>query len=151
MSKLLTLLPLVVLLGLAACTTIPSGPSVLVMPGPGKSFDQFRADDAECQQYALSQIGAATANKAAVTSGVESAAVGTAVGALAGAAMGGHQGAGAGAGMGLVAGSAMGANAGQASGHALQRRYDIAYMQCMYAKGDSVPSSPQSTSRRQRW
>src|ERR1035441_9585205 len=101
-----------------------------------------RVDDADCQQYALSQIGGATANNAAITSGVESAAVGTAVGALAGAAMGGHQGAGAGAGVGLLAGSAMGANAGQASGYALQRRYDIAYMQCMYSKGDSVPGSP---------
>ena len=142
MSKLSRLSPLVVLLVLGACTTIPTGPSVMVLPGTGKSFDQFRADDADCQQYALSQIGGATANNAAITSGVESAAVGTAVGALAGAAMGGHQGAGAGAGVGLLAGSAMGANAGQASGYALQRRYDIAYMQCMYSKGDSVPGSP---------
>jgi phage tail tape-measure protein len=150
MSKLLRLSPLVALLVLGACTTIPNGPSVMVMPGAGKSFDQFRADDADCRQYAQSQIGGATANDAAITSGMESAAVGTAVGALAGAAMGGHQGAGAGAGVGLLAGSAMGANAGQASGNALQRRYDIAYMQCMYAKGDSVPASPQSTSGRQR-
>jgi hypothetical protein len=142
MSKLSRLLSLVALLVLGACTTIPTGPSVMVLPGAGKSFDQFRADDADCQQYALSQIGGATANNAAITSGVESAAVGTAVGALAGAAMGGHQGAGAGAGVGLLAGSAMGANAGQASGYALQRRYDIAYMQCMYSKGDSVPGSP---------
>lgn len=151
MSKLLCLSPLLALLGLAACATIPNGPSVLVMPGPGKSFDQFRADDVDCRQYAFSQIGGTTANNAAITSGVESAAVGTAVGALAGAAMGGHQGAGAGAGVGLLAGSAMGANAGQASGNALQRRYDIAYMQCMYSKGDSVPGSPESTSGRRRW
>jgi phage tail tape-measure protein len=150
MSKLLRLSPLAALLVLGACTTIPNGPSVMVMPGAGKSFDQFRADDADCRQYAQSQIGGATANDAAIKSGVESAAVGTAVGALAGAAMGGHQGAGAGAGVGLLAGSAMGANAGQASGNALQRRYDMAYMQCMYAKGDSVPGSSQPTSGRQR-
>jgi len=151
MFKFMRLSPLVALLMLGACTTIPTGPSVLVMPGAGKSFDQFRADDAECRQYAQSQIGGATANDAAIKSGVESAAVGTAVGALAGASMGGHQGAGAGAGVGLLAGSAMGANAGQASGNALQRRYDIGYMQCMYAKGDSVPDMPQATSRRRRW
>jgi hypothetical protein len=150
MSKLLSFSPLVALLVLGACTTIPTGPSVMVMPGAGKSFDQFRADDADCQQYAQSQIGGATANNAAITSGVESAAVGAGIGALAGAAMGGHQGAGVGAGMGLLAGSAMGAGAGQASGNALQRRYDIAYMQCMYSKGDSVPGSPQQTSGR-RW
>ncbi|HWT71813.1 MAG TPA: glycine zipper family protein, partial [Oxalicibacterium sp.] len=27
-------------LALSACTTMPTGPSVLVLPGTGKSFDQ---------------------------------------------------------------------------------------------------------------
>jgi len=141
MSKILRLSPIAALLLLGACTTIPTGPSVMVMPGSGKSFDQFRADDAECRQFALGQIGGATANEAAVDSGVRSAALGAAVGALAGAAMGGHQGAGVGAGVGLLAGSAAGANAGQASGYGSQRRYDNAYVQCMYAKGERVPVS----------
>ena len=139
MSKLLHFSPLVAALGVAACTTIPTGPSVMVMPGTGKSFDQFRGDDAQCRQFALSQVGGATANDTAIESGVKSAAVGAAVGALAGAAMGGHQGAGVGAGVGLLAGSAAGANAGQASGYGSQRRYDNAYIQCMYAKGERVP------------
>jgi phage tail tape-measure protein len=141
--RLLRLAPLAALLGLAACTTIPTGPSVMVMPGTGKSFDQFRADDAVCRQFALSQIGGATANDAAVESGVKSAAVGTAVGALAGAAMGGRDGAGIGAGVGLLAGSAAGASAGQATGYGSQQRYDNAYIQCMYAKGERVPVSGQ--------
>lgn len=141
MSKLLRFSPLVALLSVAACTTIPTGPSVMAMPGTGKSFDQFRGDDAECKQFALDQIGGATANDRAVDSGVKSAAVGTVVGALAGAALGGHQGAGVGAGVGLLAGSAAGANAAQASGYSSQRRYDNAYVQCMYAKGDRVPVS----------
>lgn len=145
-SKLLRVSPLVALLMLGACTTIPTGPSVMVMPGTGKSFDQFRADDADCRQFALSQVGGATANETAVESGVKSAALGAAVGALAGAAMGGHQGAGVGAGVGLLAGSAAGAGAGQASGYGSQRRYDNAYIQCMYAKGDRVPISGQMTS-----
>lgn len=143
MSKVLRLSPLAALLLLGACATIPSGPSVMVMPGSGKSFDQFRADDAECRQFALGQIGGATANEAAVDSGVRSAALGAAVGALAGAAMGGHQGAGVGAGMGLLAGTAAGANTGEASGYGSQRRYDNAYVQCMYAKGERVPVSGQ--------
>jgi hypothetical protein len=143
MSKLLRVSPLAALLCLAACTTIPTGPSVMALPGTGKSFDQFRADDADCRQFALSQSGGATANETAVQSTVNSAAVGTAVGALAGVAMGGRQGAGVGAGMGLLAGSAMGANAGQASGYGSQRRYDNAYTQCMYAKGERVPVSGQ--------
>ena len=75
-----------------------------------------------------------------VHAGVRSAVVGTALGALAGAAIGGNsRGAGVGAGVGLLAGSAAGAGAGQQSGYALQRRYDHAYQQCMYAKGHRVP------------
>lgn len=127
------------LLALAACTTIPSGPSVMVLPGTGKSFDQFRADDMECRQYAQYQMGGETAGSNAVNSGVASAAVGTAVGALAGAAIGGGRGAGIGAGVGLLTGSAAGANAGNASGYATQRHYDFAYQQCMYAKGNHIP------------
>ena len=143
MSRLLKLSPLLALLSVAACTTIPTGPSAMALPGTGKNFDQFRADDADCRQYALSQVGGASANDNAIDSGVKSAAVGAAVGALAGAAMGGHQGAGVGAGVGLLAGSAAGANAGQASGYGSQRRYDNAYIQCMYAKGERVPVSGQ--------
>ena len=146
MTKLMRLSPLVALLTLGACTTIPTGPSVMAMPGTGKTFDQFRADDADCRQFAQMQTGGATSNETAVESGMKSAAVGATVGALAGAAMGGHQGAGVGAGMGLLAGSAMGAGAGQSSGYGSQRRYDNAYIQCMYAKGDRVPVSGQMVS-----
>jgi hypothetical protein len=147
MTQTLRFTPLAALLMVGACTTVPTGPSVMVMPGSGKSFDQFRADDADCRQYALGQVGGATANDAAVESGVKSAALGATIGALAGAAMGGHQGAGVGAGVGLLAGSAAGAGAGQASGYSAQRRYDNAYIQCMYAKGDRVPVSGQMSSR----
>lgn len=139
--KLSRLTPLAALLLLGACATIPNGPSVMAMPGSGKHFDQFRADDADCRQFALSQIGGASANDAAVASGVGSAVLGTVVGAAAGAAMGGGQGAGIGAGVGLLAGTAAGANAGQASGYGAQQRYDNAYIQCMYAKGERVPVS----------
>ena len=145
MSRLWRFSPLAALL-LGACTTIPTGPSVMAMPGSSKSFDQFRADDANCRQFALAQVGGATANESAIESGVKSAAVGATVGALAGAAMGGHQGAGVGAGMGLLVGGAAGAGSGQASGYGSQRRYDNAYVQCMYAKGERVPVSGQMMS-----
>ena len=151
MSKLMRLSPLAALLLLGACATIPNGPSVMAMPGTGKNFDQFRTDDSVCRQFALSQIGGATANDASIESGVKSAAVGTAVGALAGAAMGGHEGAAVGAGMGLLAGSAAGASAGQYSGYDAQRRYDHAYVQCMYAKGQRVPVSGQMAPARQAY
>jgi len=140
-SQLLRFSPLLALLMAAACTTIPTGPSVMALPGTGRSFDQFRASDAECRQFALSQSGGTTANQTAIDSGMKSAAVGAAVGALAGAAMGGRDSAGVGAGTGLLVGSLAGASAGESSGRDLQRRYDSAYLQCMYAKGERVPVS----------
>lgn len=146
MSKYFRFSLIVAPLLLVACTSIPTGPSVMVMPGTGRSFDQFRGDDADCRQYAQSQSGGTTANDTAIESGMKSAAVGAAVGALAGAAMGGRSGAGVGAGVGVVAGSAAGVGAGHASGHSLQRRYDNAYIQCMYAKGNRVPVSGQMMS-----
>ena len=132
----------------AGCATQPVGPSVMALPGSSKSFDQFRFDDAECRGYATSQVGGGTANDAAVDAGVKSAAIGTAVGAIAGAAIGGHGGAGVGAGTGLIVGSVAGAGAGDTSSRGLQRRYDNAYVQCMYAKGERVPVSSSMESGR---
>ena|SRR5579871_3473915 len=126
---------------LAGCASVPDGPSVLVLPGTGKSFDQFRADDVDCRQFASYQVGGKTANQSAVESGVASAAIGTAIGAAAGALIGGHQGAGVGAGAGLIGGTLVGTGTGSASSYTLQRRYDYSYQQCMYAKGNRVPVS----------
>lgn len=140
MPRTVKLSLLFTMLALAGCVTAPTGPSVMVLPGTGKSFDQFRFDDNDCRQYAHAQVGGTTAAQAAEDSGVRSAAIGTAVGALAGAAIGGNsRGAGVGAGVGLLAGSAGGAGAAQSSGYELQRRYDFAYQQCMYSKGHRIP------------
>ena len=59
------LLSVLALLAVGACTTTPTGPSVLALPGTGKSLDEFRADDLECQQFALAQVRAATPAQAA--------------------------------------------------------------------------------------
>lgn len=126
---------------LAACATLPSGPGVLVLPGSTKSFEAFRADDAVCRGFANEQIGGTTPSQAATASGVGGAVVGTAIGAAAGAAIGGSSGAGVGAGVGLLTGTAVGAGYGYDSAWVLQRRYDNAYLQCMYAKGNKVPVS----------
>jgi hypothetical protein len=87
---------LVVTLGtvglLGACTTVPVAPSVMALPGPAKSLDQFHADDTVCRQWA-SQQDQATA-----------------------------------------------ATAAQSYGAGLRQRwYDMAYLQCMYAKGNQIP------------
>jgi hypothetical protein len=135
---------LILVLGVvSACATVPTGPSVMVLPGAGKPFDQFQLDDLVCRQYAQQQIGVAP-GQAATQSAVNTAVLGTAIGAAAGAAIGaatGHPGVGAavGAGGGLLTGTAAGAQAGAVSSGALQERYDISYVQCMYAKGDQVP------------
>lgn len=141
---------LLTLLALGACTTIPSGPGVMTLPGTGKSFDQFRADDYECRQYASAQVGGATPNQASADSGLKSAAIGTAVGAAAGAAIDGSSGAATGAGVGLLVGALAGTGAADASGRALQQRYDIGYTQCMYAKGHKVPVSGRFASANER-
>jgi hypothetical protein len=146
MTRAFRLTLLLALLMIGACTTVPSGPGVMVLPGTGKSFDQFRADDFECRQFASAQVGGAAPNQAATDSGIKSAAVGTLVGAAAGAVIGGSRGAAVGAGTGLAAGAMAGTGAAEGSAHGLQRRYDYAYIQCMYAKGHKVPVSGNLTS-----
>jgi hypothetical protein len=141
MKRVFRLAPLLGTLLLGACMTLPSGPSVLVLPGTGKGFDQFRADDYECRQYAGLQVGGTTANQAAEDSVARSAALGTVVGAVAGAAIGGQRGAGVGAGTGLAVGAMAGTGAGNTSAYVLQQRYDFAFQQCMYAKGHKIPLS----------
>jgi len=77
---------------LGACTTVPVAPSVMALPGPGKSLEQFHADDTGCRQWAAQQDQATTATAA------------------------------------------------QTYGTGLRQRwYDIAYLQCMYAKGNQIP------------
>jgi hypothetical protein len=130
-------LPVAAFAALAGCVTVPSGPSVMVLPGDGRSFDQFRFDDQDCRNYATSQTGGA--EQAATDSAVRSAVVGTAIGALAGAALGGNSRSTAvGAGAGLIVGSAAGSGAAAGSAYGVQRRYDYAFQQCMYSKGHRI-------------
>lgn len=129
---------------LGACTTMPSGPGVLVLPGTGKTFEQFQFDDSACRQYANNAVGGTTTESAAVDSGVRSAAVGTVLGAVAGAAINGGRGAAVGAGGGMALGGLAGTGTAQGSAYNLQQRYDFAYEQCMYAKGHRVPVAASS-------
>lgn len=144
--KYLTLPATLILLG--ACTSMPTGPAVLVLPGTGKSFQQFRADDALCRQFALQGIGGKEPGQVADDAGVRSAVAGAAIGAAAGAAIGGSEGAGVGAGTGLLVGGLAGTEAAQVSGYDAQQRYDFGYIQCMYAQGHRVPVSGRFTVER---
>jgi hypothetical protein len=104
--------PLLVLMLLAGCATIPTGPSVMVLPGPNKPFEVFQAEDARCRDWALSRIGQSPQETAD-----RNVASGAAVGAAVGAGLGAVIGAGSGD-------AASGAAVGQ---------------QCMYASGNIIP------------
>src|SRR5262244_2811786 len=145
----------IVLLGigmLSACAVIPTGPNVMVLPAPGKPFEVFQADEAACRQYARSQLGlepAEAANQSAGASGAVGTVIGAAAGALIGAGVGNPAaGAAIGAGSGLVLGGASGVAASGASAVTLQSRYDMAYIQCTYAKGNQVPGVAAAPSAR---
>jgi hypothetical protein len=75
----------------AGCATAPAGPSVMVLPGTGKPFEQFQVDASVCREWAAAQVKGAFVEVPAFE---------------------------------------------------VQRRYDNAYVQCMYAKGHRVPSLP---------
>ncbi len=138
------------------CATAPFGPTVQVMPAPGKPFGVFQKEADECKAWAFQQMGGQEAvdraNSNAALQGVVGGAIGAGVGALTGAAMGhggrssgryAAQGAALGAGIGTAAGAARGAATSAYSTQQLQILYDDAYAQCMYAKGNQVPGGMQ--------
>ena len=92
--RLTRFVPGALALALAACNVVPTQPGILALPGSGKTLEQFKSDDAECNAFAA----------------------------------------------GRVSGSPAGAT------YEVQRRYDFAYLQCMYAKGHRVPVSGGYTS-----
>lgn len=71
---------------LEGCAGMPTAPSVLVLPGEGKTPDQFRADDLHCREGAAAELQSTP--KGTVSD---------------------------------------------------QGRYDMVYMQCMYAQGNQIP------------
>jgi hypothetical protein len=136
----------------AGCATVPTGPSVRVFPTPGKPYDLFLSEDSNCRQAAERQIGMLpqeVADRNTATGAIIGTAVGTGVGAALGAASG-NAGAGAVIGglSGLFIGSAAGSDAGRVEGLEVQRQYDTAYLQCMYAHGNQVYNPGQRYYRR---
>jgi len=126
-----------VLLLLQGCAQTPPGPTVQVMPPPNKPFEVFQQDDATCRGFAANQVAgqAERANQA----GVGTAVLGTVLGAGLGAAVGRGYGAGIGAASGAVVGTAAGAGGTGGAQAGIQQQYDIAYVQCMYSRGNQVP------------
>jgi hypothetical protein len=121
----------------AGCAVTPSGPMVRVMPGPNKPFEVFVQEQTDCEHYANDQVagGAQAANYRALGA----AAVGAVLGLGVGAATGSGRAAAVGAASGGAVGASVGADQSSYAGYSLQRRYDFAYSQCMYAKGNQLP------------
>ena len=95
---------------LGACTVMPMGPSVMTLPGSTKTVEDCQADVAQCQQYSSAVITANAGGTAAV-----------------------------GAGLGVLFGGMAGSSYTSMSLYQLQRGYDSAYVNCMYARGNRVP------------
>ena len=122
---------------LSSCVSMPVGPTVAAMPAPNKPFEVFVQDDQLCRNWAGASIGRGgdAASKQLFASALAGAAIGTVAGALAGD----HHGAGTGAAVGTVIGSGVGAEQSGVTAWTAQRNYDVAYQQCMYAKGNVIP------------
>ncbi|HEY1796026.1 MAG TPA: YMGG-like glycine zipper-containing protein [Stellaceae bacterium] len=127
-------------LTVAACAPQVVAPTVPVMPGQGKPFDQFAADQQTCEAYANQQIAPLT--QQANNSGIGEALLTTALGAGLGAAIGGGRGAAIGAASGAVVGTSMGASNSARAGAGIQGQYNMYYAQCMSSKGNAVPGAP---------
>ena len=138
---------------LSGCATMPTGPSVMALPAQYKPFEVFQSEDLECRNWAAQQSGQpADAYNQNLAGG---AAIGTLLGAGLGAAIGaasGNMGAGAaiGAASGLLGGTAVASGPAYGAGWEVQRRYDNAYQQCMYAKGNRIPGAAQTAPRNNR-
>jgi uncharacterized protein YcfJ len=132
---------------LGACVQTPMGPTVAVMPGPNKSFSQFQSDQTICRRFAEQAVSdqAQGANLQALGIG----ALTTVLGAGLGGAIGGGRGAGIGAAAGALGGGGLGAVRGSQAQQSIQAQYDMAFAQCMYSLGNSVPSMGRMMTRPQ--
>lgn len=148
------LLLLLGVLALSGCAMVPTGPSVMVLPAQGKPFEAFQADDSVCRQWAAQQAGAGpseTTNQNLANGAVLGTLMGAGLGAAIGAASGNPgTGAAIGAASGLIGGTAVASGPAYGAGWEVQRRYDIAYQQCMYAKGNHTPGLVRTARRASR-
>jgi hypothetical protein len=129
---------MVAVMALTACAPTVMVPTVQVLPGHNKPFDQFAADQTACEAYANSQTAPLSAQ--ANNQALGSALLTTALGAGLGAAVGGGRGAAIGAASGAVVGTAAGAQGSSFAGMGIQQQYDIYYSQCMASHGNQVPN-----------
>lgn len=56
MTSKLTFLVAVATVGATACASTPTAPSIMALPGAGKTHEQFRTDDARCRKVAATEL-----------------------------------------------------------------------------------------------
>jgi hypothetical protein len=120
---------------IVGCSSAVQSPTVVVAPAQDKSPSAFAADNSTCTAVATQQGEAAknSANMQIAGSAVMNAAFSAGNSVAAGAR-----------GSMVAANAATGAltsaiASGQAAQATLQRRFDLAYAECMYARGNSLP------------
>lgn len=133
MRSRLIMIPLLVI---SACAAPPTGPTVAVMPVPGKPFAVFQVEQAQCKQYAAGETAGAA--EQANLRQLGTVVVGTVLGGGLGAALGNVRGAAIGAATGALGGAAFGVGPGARDGNMLQYRYGVAYAQCMTTRGNAL-------------
>ena len=123
-------------LSLSGCTEI--APTAQILPGPGKTFEQFTADQQACESSTDVQMKPYADRSTERQLGA--LALGTVLGAGLGAAIGGGNGAGIGAAAGAIGGTAVGADQGSSDIQRLQLMYDNYYTACMVTRGNRPPA-----------
>lgn len=129
------------LCGSVACARVaPPGPHALVTPAPGTPYGVFLDDEQSCRTRAgwLSTPGMSSGT--ARLARILPLAVGAGLGLVLGAATGQiGPGVALGAALGLWLGDWLGGARDARSRVAVQRAYDLAYVQCMVAAGHHLP------------
>lgn len=136
MSRILVTSALLAAAVLGGCATEPMGPTARVLPAPGKPFEAFASDQSLCKQFAGGEVrgGAELADLKRLGGAMLTAGLGTGLGA----AIDRRQSPQIGAALGGIMGASTGANGSARDQNDLQYRYDLAYTQCMYSRGNQV-------------
>jgi hypothetical protein len=131
--KFRTIIPAAALILLAGCATTQAiGPTVSVQPGRYQTWPQFQQAQAQCKNYALTEVGGAAqvANQQAQSQVLLSAGMG----ALIGSTSRYYDNTARQAAYGLQNGTNQGLSRARQGQYTIQQRYNTAYSECMRAQ-----------------
>ncbi|HIH9465507.1 Uncharacterised protein [Klebsiella variicola] len=131
---------------LTGCVSAPEAPTVMVLPGSGKTYETFQRDGVLCRNTAYRSLNgeAHDANNNGITTAATGTIIGAATGALIGSAGGPQRttdGLVVGAASGLLLGGVVAGGGRGQTQNVMQDQYNVIYVQCMYAKGHKIPQA----------